>query len=69
MTGILETLHPNILKNVGNQILTSIVFSPIISTVWLSIFFKESFVFSRKNKFIQVWNNLKVQCVMFRGIC
>jgi len=28
MTGILETLHPNILKNVENQILTSIVFFP-----------------------------------------
>jgi len=31
------------------------------STVWLPIFFKiSSFVFSRRKKFIQVWNNLTV---------
>jgi len=31
------------------------------STVWLSTFFKiSSFVFSRRKKFMQVWNNLRV---------
>jgi len=31
------------------------------STVWLPTFFKiSSFVFSRRKKFIQVWNNLRV---------
>jgi len=29
------------------------------STVWLPIFFKKySFVFSRRNNFLHVWNNL-----------
>jgi len=31
------------------------------STVWLPTFFKtSSFVFSRRKKFIQFWNNLRV---------
>jgi len=33
------------------------------TNVWLPIFFRisSSFVFSRRNKFIQVWNNLRVR--------
>jgi len=31
------------------------------STIWLAKFFKiSSFVFSRRKKFIQIWNNLRV---------
>jgi len=31
------------------------------NTVWLPTFFKiPSFVFSRRNKFIRVWNNMRV---------
>jgi len=32
-----------------------------LSTVWLPLFFKiSSFLFSRRKKFMQVWNNLRV---------
>uniref|UniRef100_A0A671L2M5 Collagen, type XI, alpha 2 n=1 Tax=Sinocyclocheilus anshuiensis TaxID=1608454 RepID=A0A671L2M5_9TELE len=37
------------------------------ATVWLPTFFKISFVFSRKKKFIQVWNNLRVSKFSFFG--
>jgi len=65
---LLLNTKEDILKHIGNQ--TVVFFSYYGSqwgpTVWLTIFFKiSSFVFSRRKKFIQHWNKLRVNIFLF----
>jgi len=65
---VLLNTKEDILKTVGNQTAVDFHICPLYYrsqwgslTVMLAIFFKiSSFVFSRRNQFIQVWNNLRL---------